>query len=100
MQLRLKHIQQLMQKDKEEPLTTNKRKRSFCRMLLLDLPLRIFGVAWLLFCFFLITYLSSEIQSRATISKLQHRIDSLDDLVKVSERFKMFEQFSRNRISH
>ena len=52
-----------------------------------DIPLRIFSIAWLLFCFFFLTYLSAEIQARATVEKLERRVESLQDLVDVSKYF-------------
>ena len=89
MQLRLKHVKEkgILTSSAESETTEDTSRWSSFRILLQDLPLRIFSVAWLLFCFFFITYMQAEIQSNSTISKLQRRVDSLDDVVKVNSMF-------------
>ena len=86
MQLRLKHVKEKDTQPSDSVVAneaTESSGWSGFRVLLQDLPMRIFSVAWLLFCFFFIAYMQAEIQSRATISKLQRRINSLADVVKV-----------------
>ena len=71
------------------PAQVEKKKKStsakkYLQLLSEDLPLRLFSIAWLLFCFFFITYLAAEIQSRATVRKLRRRVQSLRDVTEVS----------------
>ena len=82
MQMSQTHVNELL--TKENQATQNHSKKSYLRAIFDDLPLRIFSIAWLLFCFFFTTYWSTEIQARATLSKLERQIESLDDLVQVS----------------
>ena len=76
------HVNEMSTKENEA--TENRSKKSYFRAIFDDLPLRIFTTAWLMFCFFFTTYLSTEIQARATLSKMERQIESLDDLVQVS----------------
>ena len=80
--MRLKHMNELLTQENEA--TKKPAKKSYLQRIMDDLPLRIFSIAWLIFCFFFTTYLSTEIQARATLSKMERQIDSLDDLVQVS----------------
>ena len=82
MQMRLMHMNELL--TQENQATQSQAKKSRLQRIFDDLPLRIFSIAWLIFCFFFTTYLSSEIQARTTIGKLEHRINSLDDIIEVS----------------
>ena len=100
MQMRVKHLKQVSNEgikkasvhDIDPDRTRVKRKSAFAshakknyfQLLMEDLPLRLFSIAWLIFCFFFITYLSAEIQARATVGKLRRRIHSLKDVTKVS----------------
>ena len=99
MQMRVKHLKQVSNEgikkasvhDIDPDQIRVKRKSAFAhgktnyfQLLLEDLPLRLFSIAWLIFSFFFITYLSAEIQARATVGKLRRRIHSLKDVTKVS----------------
>ena len=80
-QVKIEHLEAI--KRTNEPIRENK-KRKYLQRLMEDIPIRIFSIAWLLFCFFFVTYLSAEIQSKATVSRLERRIESLEDVADVS----------------
>ena len=76
--LKLEHLNAIKGNEK---FKTRKKKR--VQLLMEDIPIRIFSIAWLLFCFIFVTYLSAEIQSKATVSRLERRIQSLQDVADV-----------------
>ena len=81
-QLKLEHLDVIKGVKKEE--TRESKKKKYLQLVMEDIPIRIFSIAWLLFCFFFVTYLSAEIQSKATVSRLERRIESLEDVADVS----------------
>ena len=83
-QLRLKHLEALKNANNPNGGNAPKIRKKHLQLVMEDVPVRVFSIAWLLFCFFFVTYLSAEIQSKATVSRLERRIGSLQDLVDVS----------------